>query len=176
MFIALPNYRWGLFEKTLDKSFFSIASKQWDSLPPELKQTWDFTEFKEGLTTILKPRRCKLYNIGTRYANSIHTQLRVGCSNLNSHLFAIGRSSTQGCICNCPNESVEHVLLDCFMYQEERQVMFDYIKNTRNILCGKLETYNRKSLVSVLLKENIPLTMTDTHTTSCSSEQSNLSW
>ena len=92
----------------------------------------------------------------TRYANSIHSQLRVGRSNLNSHLFAIGRSSTQGCICNCPNESVEHVLLDCFIYQEERQAMFDYIKNTRNILCGKLETYNRKSLVSVLLFGEYP--------------------
>ena len=62
----------------------------------------------------------------------------------------------QGCICNCPNESVEHVLLDCFIYQEERQAMFDYIKNTRNILCGKLETYNRKSLVSVLLFGEYP--------------------
>ena len=29
--------------------------------------------------------------------------------------------------------------------------MVDYIKNTRNILCSEHETYNRKSLVSVLL-------------------------
>ena len=48
-------------------------------------------------------------------------------------------------------ESVEHVLLDCFLYNTERQVLFDYIRDTRNILCASLESYNRKSLISVLL-------------------------
>ena len=145
-----------ILEKTLNKSFFSIASKQWDSLPRELKKIWDFPEFKEGLVAILKPKRCKLYNIGTRYANSIHTQLRIGRSNLNSHLFAIGRSTTQGCMCNCPTETVEHVLLECFLYNTERQELFDYIRNTRHILCSGLETYNKKSLVSVLLYGEFP--------------------
>lgn len=140
-----------ILEKTIDKSFFSIASKQWDSLPIELKQTWDIPEFKEGLSAILKPKRCKLYNIGSKYANSIHTQLRIGRSQLNEHLFAIGRSNTQGCICNMSTESVEHVLLDCFLYNTERQVLFDYIRDTRYILCASLESYNRKSLISVLL-------------------------
>ena len=140
-----------VLEKTLDKSFFSIAAKQWDTLPTDLKQTWDIPEFKEGLALILKPKKCKLYNLGSKYANSIHTQLRIGRSQLNEHLFAIGRSSTQGCLCNCPTESVEHILLDCFMYNSERDALFSYIKNTRNILSANFETYNRKSLVSVLL-------------------------
>ena len=140
-----------VLEKTLDKSFFSIAAKQWDTLPTDLKQTWDIPEFKEGLALILKPKKCKLYNLGSKYANSIHTQLRIGRSQLNEHLFAIGRSSTQGCLCNCPTESVEHILLDCFMYNSERDALFTYIKNTRNILSADFETYNRKSLVSVLL-------------------------
>ena len=146
-----------ILQKTMDKSFFSVASKQWDSLPTELKQTWDFPEFKEGLTEILKPKRCKLYNIGTKYANSIHTQLRIGRSQLNEHLFAIGRSGTQGCLCNFPNESVEHIMLDCFLYNTEREALFNYIRNTRNVLSADLETYNRKSLLSVLLYGEHPL-------------------
>ena len=140
-----------VLEKTLDKSFFSIAAKQWDSLPADLKQTWDFPEFKERLVNILKPRKCRLYNIGTKFANSIHTQLRIGRSNLNDHLFSIGRSNTKGCLCGCPNESVDHVLLDCFLYSNERNILFSYLKNTRNVLCSEFNTYNRKALVSVLL-------------------------
>ena len=140
-----------VLEKTLDKSFFSIAAKQWDSLPADLKQTWDISEFKDGLVMILKPKKCKLYNYGSKYANSIHTQLRIGRSQLNEHLFAIGRSGTQGCLCNFPIESVEHIICDCFLYSSEREALFNYIRNTRNILSSNLETYNRKSLVSVLL-------------------------
>ena len=144
-------YQRSVLERTLDKSFFSVAAKQWDSLPTELKKTWDFAEFKPELSSLLKPARCKLYNIGSKYANSIHTQLRIGRSQLNEHLYAIGRSGTQGCLCNCPTESVEHILLDCFLYNDERQELFNKLRNSRVLLCSKFDSYNRKQLVSVLL-------------------------
>ena len=47
--------------------------------------------------------------------------------------------------------AVDHVLLDCFLYSNERNILFSYLKNTRNVLCSEFNTYNRKALVSVLL-------------------------
>ena len=140
-----------ILKKTLDKSFFSITAKQWDLLPTDLKQTWDFPEFKLGLTNLLKPPKCRLYNLGSKFANSIHCQLRIGRSQLNQHLFTIGRSNTPGCLCGCPTESVEHFLLDCFLYRIEREELLNYLKTTRNVLCSSLDKYTRKDFVSVLL-------------------------
>ena len=48
-------------------------------------------------------------------------------------------------------ETTEHVIFDCFLYNTERQVLFDYIKDTRHILCASFDSYNRKALISILL-------------------------
>ena len=140
-----------VLKKTLDKSFFSIIAKQWDALPTNLKLNWDIPEFKEGLALVLKPKQCRLYNIGSKFANSIHTQLRIGRSQINQHLFAIGRSNTQACLCGCPIESVQHFLLDCFLYSNEREELFNYIRNTKYVLCSSLDSYTKKDLVSAFL-------------------------
>ena len=100
---------------------------------------------------ILKPKQCRLYNIGSKFANSIHTQLRIGRSQINQHLFAIGRSNTQACLCGCPVESTQHFLLDCFLYSIEREELFNYIRTTKYVLCSSLDSYTKKDLVSAFL-------------------------
>lgn len=88
---------------TLKDSFFEKTVKQWENLPKDVKQTWDITEFKELLAKSLKPVKIKLFNYGSKFHNSIHTQLRIGRSQLNEHLFKIGISQTEGCLCGHPN-------------------------------------------------------------------------
>ena len=61
------------------------------------------------------------------------TQLRIGRSKLNSHQYSIGLSDTSSCICHNPHETTSHYLLECFLYQYERQILFgtfeQYIPN-----------------------------------------------
>ena len=53
----------------------------------------------------------------------LHTQLRVGRSLLNSHRFTINQSESDLCLCS-RTESVRHYLTECFLYTEERRVLY----------------------------------------------------
>ena len=136
---------------TLKDSFFEKTVKQWENLPKDTKQTWDINEFKELLAKSLKPAKIKLFSYGSKFHNSIHTQLRIGRSQLNEHLFKVGISQTEGCLCGHPKESTEHLLLDCFMYDKERKELLSYLQNTRGVLCNNFNTYTREALVLTLL-------------------------
>ena len=136
---------------TLKDSFFEKISKEWDDLPCKTKQNWDIDEFKADLASILKPNKTKIFNYGPKFRNSIQTQLRVGMSQLNDHLFRVGLSKTKGCLCGYEIESTQHFLLDCFLYQPERVELLGYLKNTRHVLNRPLDTYTRESLVNILL-------------------------
>ena len=46
------------------------------------------------------------------------TRMRIGHTGLNTTLFLIGKSGTDGCECG-KTETVEHVLMECERYTEE---------------------------------------------------------
>ncbi len=51
------------------------------------------------------------------------TRLRVDHTGLNSTLFLMGNRNNENCD-NCGvKENAEHVILDCILYEEERQVL-----------------------------------------------------
>ena len=77
----------------------------------------DHNEFKTRLKEIYKPQKFKLFNVGHKYANSLHSQLRMKRSPLNSHLHPIGLSLTPVCQCG-KLESVKHFLIDCDIHAE----------------------------------------------------------
>ena len=47
-----------------------------------------------------------------------------------------------------PLETTEHFILDCFMYEVERQELFT---NIAGLLIKKIDKYNRRDLVTALL-------------------------
>ena len=132
---------------TFCNSFFPKISNLWNDLPFELRNK-DMIDFKTELGWLLKPPKIRLYSIGSKFGNSIHTQLRVGKTQLNDHLFTMRLTNTTGCLCHEPVESTEHFLLDCFLYEVERQELF---ANISGLLIKKLDKYNRNDLVTALL-------------------------
>ena len=129
-------------------SFFPFAIKKWDLLDPALRNEPDFTEFKLKLKEKLKPHRFKHFHCGFKYPNTLHTQLRVGRSFLNCHLFPIGLSITKSCQCGYHLESVDHYLLHCSLYEQARLQLFQKLEG---LLENKLNTYSNKSLCQILL-------------------------
>ena len=124
--------------------FCNSFSNMWNELPFDLRNK-DMFEFNIELGHKLKPYKNKLYSIGSKFGNSIHTQLRVGRSQLNDHLFSVWLSPSA----KCGNlETTEHFLLDCFLYEIERQLLFSQLPG---VLEKSLDKYNRKELVHVLL-------------------------
>ena len=59
------------------KSFFPLAVREWNLLPPELKTIQDHEKFKKALQKSL-PVSNKLYSYGKRKCNIMHSRLRMG--------------------------------------------------------------------------------------------------
>ena len=117
-------------------------------LDPELRKEHDFAVFKTKLKETIKPSKFKHFNVGYKYPNQLHTQLRVGRSSLNCHLYPIGLSNTKSCPCGFPNESVEHFLLSCPRYDNARLTLFQRLSG---LLENRPNTYSKQTLTQILL-------------------------
>jgi len=73
----------------------------------------------------MKPTRYKHFCRGNKLSNSLLTRIRIGRSMLNQHGFSIGLADSPECICHYREESPSHYFLDCFLYLQERQTLFD---------------------------------------------------
>ena len=74
------------------------------------------------------------------------TQLRVGRSFLNANGFEINLSDTDKCDCS-RIENVSHFLTQCFLYQPERNVLYNSIQK----LLPKFSTFSDKMKTEILL-------------------------
>ena len=109
-------------------SFFPYFTKLWNKLPQNIKGKYDLIEFKNELKLKLKPRKYKHFFRGNKLGNSLLCQLRVGRTFLNSHSYSIGHAESPACLCHHPNETSSHFVLSCFLYQEERRILFDAVE------------------------------------------------
>ena len=128
------------------KSFFPHFTKAWNNLELSLQTEHELPTFKEKLKAKLKPKRHKHFSRGPRRGNALATQLRVGRSFLNGHGFSIGLSDSPACLCD-RNETVDHYLLTCFLYTEERRLLLDTIEQ----LIPKFKNFTAKKKVEILL-------------------------
>lgn len=115
--------------KYMSNNFFFKAALWWNKLPKKMKEILNITYFKHELGKMIKPPKEKLYSFGSKVGNSYQTQLRVGRSQLNVHLFEIGLASTPGCLCGHKQESISHFLIDCFLYHNERESLLLNIRS-----------------------------------------------
>ena len=129
-----------------EQSYFPMTIKLWDGLEMGLKGL-DHSDFKLKLKEIFKPPRYKHFNCGFKFPNSLHTQLRLKRSNLNSHLFSIGLSTSPSCICGQP-ETVKHFLLDCKLYEQARGQLFAKLEG---LLEMRVSKYTKANLCEILL-------------------------
>ena len=109
-FSKYPNYG-----TAFSKSYFPYFSKKWNNLPRKVRNQ-ELTDFKDELKVILKPVKLRHYAYGNKLGNKLWTRLRLGRSYLNSHGYAIGKVPSPACQCHHKNETVQHYVLDCFLY------------------------------------------------------------
>ena len=121
-------------DSKFDKSSFPYQTKHWNSFPRNI-QSFNLEDFKM-LTKTLKPKRYKQFNKGNKYTNVLLTRIRVGRSKLNQHEFSVGKIDSPECLCHDVEESPLHYFIDCFLYLQEHQTIFQlfehYIPEFRN--------------------------------------------
>ena len=128
------------------KSFFPHFTKQYNNLDSKLQIEYDLSIFKENLKIKMKPKKYKHFGWGSKRGNALHTQLRVGRSFLNAHGFAINLVDSDLCLCSRP-ESVSHFLNGCFLYTEERRLLYSSMEQ----LVPKFGNLSDKMKTDILL-------------------------
>jgi hypothetical protein len=119
-------------------SFFPFMSKAWNNLDKSFKNQHVVADFKSAVKSDLKPVKYRHFSRGvTKYSNALHCQLRIGRSFLKSHSFAINLSQDDLCLCDHP-ETTSHFLLNCFLFQPERETLLAKI-------CQLYPPFTRKS-------------------------------
>ena len=124
------------------KSFFPHFSKCFNKLEPEITAEHDIMAFKLKM----KPKKIKHYSWGSKRGNTLWTQLRVGRSFLNAHGFAINLADSDLCLCS-RSESVQHFLTECFLFTEERNLLYDSMEQ----ILPKFKTFPKKTKIEILL-------------------------
>ena len=125
--IQVPTFR----VKWHQNSFFPVGIKLWNALDDSFKHVSTLSSFKPLLikrnisvaTKQLKLRK-KLFCIGDRYWNVIHSRMRMSCS-LTHNLHVIENST---CECGLSAENNSHFLLECRLYTQYRQSMFNKLQ------------------------------------------------
>jgi len=121
-----------------------LKSTQAQYIKREAKNQWQ-KEWSENRSTapqlraITKRRGAtygpKLYNnITSRSSCSIIAQLRTGHCGLNKYLHRFGKTHSPYCKCGYGKETVEHFLLECRNYKEQRKLL------KKNVGTGKMKT------------------------------------
>ena len=103
-------------------SFLPTVIREWNALPPEVKNADTLDMFKSRLK-INKTNTPPHYYTGNRKAQILHTRLRNKCSALNEDLFSKGIVDTALCQCGLV-ESTHHFFFICRYYHNIRQVLF----------------------------------------------------
>ena len=98
----------------------------WNNLKHET-QLKNVQDFKLQLKEDLKPEKIRHYAKGPKASNIFITRLRVGRSDLNLHKFSVGLIDKPECDCHAKEESTINYLLDCFLYNVERQTLCDLV-------------------------------------------------
>ena len=83
------------------QSFYPSTIRAWNELPLHVRNSASLTLFKNKITrSVIRPiKYSDLYFLGDRYLAILHTRLRLGASQLNSHLFKIGVKDSPKCSC-----------------------------------------------------------------------------
>ena len=123
----IPQCRTELYKK----SFLPAVIEEWNELPIEIRNEDSLSCFKYYLNRD-KPSPNKLYFIGERKLQVIHTQIRNKCSSLNNHLFL--KNIVDSPLCTCGGiETSEHFLFECNNYDAIRTSLFNAISVFGNI-------------------------------------------
>ena len=117
------------------KSLIPDCIRKWNGLENDLKNEKSHNSFKSKIT---ETEKCSpLYYIGARKFNIIHAQLRMKCSNLNSHLYGLHVIDSPVCVCSYNVEDTAHFFLDCPLYYTQRLKLRDIVARLTEF---KLET------------------------------------
>mgnify|MGYP001067214830 CR=1 FL=1 len=108
------------------KSLLPDSIAMWNKLDSASKTIQNTDCFKKSISPITSSN--PLFYGHTRFLNLIHSQLRMGCSNLKAHLYQLHVVDSPQCQCNMDVEDSFHYLFMCPLYHVERIRLFHNVR------------------------------------------------
>ena len=131
------------------KSFLPSTLRSWETLPADVRSIDSLSGFKKVLKTRYNTNTLGLhvlYNQLHGPYTKILTQIRLGLSNLNEHLFTYNLADNPFCaVCLDAVESTSHFLIDCPKYTVIR---VNLILSLQRLL-GERFSFSRKFLTQI---------------------------
>ena len=121
-------------------SFLPATTNEWNILPQNVRNAESLSCFKRQIN-IDRPVPNKLFQLGDRRIQIIHTELRNNYSSLNQHLFFKNIIDSPLCCFGKIESSIFFFFLECGLYNRPRQILRTAISeiaafNLRTILFG----------------------------------------
>ena len=145
--ITLPTNRLTSYKN----SYIPSTIRAWNILPQRVRNKPSLPLFKRAVTQEYGVRKpSPFFSYGSKWANTLHTRLRLGVSELNAQLFKFHSTKTNSphCICGHLLETTEHFLLNCPSYSKHRITMENFL---RTIIPSFFFNRNRINRVDTLL-------------------------
>ena len=119
-----------LMHKELYKrSFVPSSVNLWNGLQPALKASKSLVSFKSKVRNLHSRIATYFPHALSRKEEVILSQLRLGFSDLNFHLFSKGCVDSAQCSCSLGVETIEHYFLVCPQYQVARETLLTGLRN-----------------------------------------------
>ena len=120
--------------------------------------------FKRLILQFIRPSRSEIYNIHDPFGLKLLTRLRVEFSHLREHKFRHNFQDTLNPLCSCSlePESVNHFLLHCPFYTNQRKILLDgvfgvdeRVSNISEINLVQLLLYGNPHMYSIDINSSI---------------------
>ena len=122
------------------RSFLPNVVNLWNNLDDNDINVESLSIFKNRLQQDVRVNSLFLH--GSRKLSLIHSQLRMHCSNLNSHLYSLHVLDQPNCVCGFRDEDVKHYFIFCPLYNHLRGPLIEFFEvnniamNVQHILYG----------------------------------------
>lgn len=111
-------------------SFLPSTTALWNNLTDQIRHSTSLLAFKYNLNNSTKlPTPPQWFLTGSRYANILHTRIRLKNPMLNCYSFRVGRSPVCSCECGCRSETIQHYFLECPRYAVHRRRLLADVRN-----------------------------------------------
>ena len=123
--IPLFNANHNIFKN----SFFPSAIIEWNELDPGLRKAESLSPFKTNIPKFIRPSPNSFYSCHNPKGLKLMTRLRLGLSHFREHKLKHSFQDTTIPLCSCglDIESIEHFLLHCSQFVNERRTLLSTI-------------------------------------------------
>ena len=115
------------------RSFIPDTSRHWNQLPHEVRSCQESKKFKQHIKLLHStPQPSHYFTLGTKVGNTLHTQIRLGMSKLNTHKYSIQKTASPSCACGYKQENTKHFILHCPRFASARSELFSQVSTHIN--------------------------------------------